>query len=125
MLRLLSLLLIVCALVGPRAAWGAHLAGHEELTSGTAVHTHHGDHAHEHAAPAPEHEAALDAEPDEDGALTHDHGSADALVSAMLLPNVSANFPDVPTIAGVLFDRARNFGALKHPESLLRPPRLA
>jgi len=65
--RILALVLLVSALVVPRAAWGAHLSGHDDLSSVTAVHSHHDDHAHEYAAQGED----ADEQDDEPGDLTH------------------------------------------------------
>ena len=119
-----ALLLLVCALVVPKAAWGAHLAGHEQMTSASAVHTHHADHAHEHAddsAAADEH-GADGTSPDE--GLTHDHSPSLSMATAMLTPDdpqLSSWF--APT--DLRFARSFAAAALSRPESLLRPPRAA
>jgi hypothetical protein len=123
MVRLLFLVLL-CSLVMPRAAWGAHLTGHQELSVAGAVHTHHGNHAHEHDVPdSVEHNGALDGEGGEDG-LTHDHSTAFAVGSAVVLPDpVTLSSWQLPVEAKVA--RERNGKHLRHPESLLRPPRTA
>ena len=119
-----AFLLLVCALVVPKAAWGAHLAGHEQMASVSAVHTHHSDHAHEHAddsAAADEH-GNDDTSPDE--GLTHDHSPSLSLATAMLTPDdpqLSSWF--APT--ALRFNRSFAAAALSRPESLLRPPRAA
>ena len=119
-----ALLLLVCALVVPNAAWGAHLAGHEQMASTSAVHTHHSDHAHEHAdgqTTADEHGTG---DTGSDEGLTHDHGASLALATAMLAPD-EAQLASWFAAVGLRFDLAFAATALSRPESLLRPPRAA
>ena len=126
MLARFAFIFLICALVVPRAAWGAHLAGHEELTSSSSVHTHHADHAHEHEGKV-DSGYQNDADNDSDSAgkgLTHDHSPSLSLLTALLLPSemkLSTWF----TPLGQRF--SLNFGAdeRSHPGSLLRPPRAA
>jgi hypothetical protein len=118
MLRLLFLALL-CSLIVPRAAWGAHLAGHEELSVAGAAHSHHGDHVHEHGV---EKSADREAVWDEDGAPTHEHSPALALCSAVVLPD-SVTLPVWPLSGEVQIERKSVGERLRHPESLLRPPR--
>ena len=116
--RILALVLLVSALVVPRAAWGAHLSGHEDLSSLGAVHSHHDDHAHEHSA--------TDEDPTEQddapGDLTHDHKPAFAVGGDIPLPEISP--------VGAVFGARSAEGltelhltVLSRPDSLLRPPR--
>lgn len=123
MARLLFLALL-CSLIVPRAAWGAHLAGHEELSVAGAVHTHPGDHAHEHEVEASaEHDGALDSEDGNDG-LTHEHSPAFALGSAVVLPD-SVSLTSCSLGAEAQVERESVGRHLRHPDSLLRPPRTA
>jgi len=115
--------IIACALVAPNVAWGAHLAGHEQLASKSAVHTHHSDHAHELA----DDQDMSDPQPDnvdpEDG-LTHDHGPSLALSGAVVLPTspeLAAGFGRSETP----FQVHEAPAARSHSDSLLRPPRAA
>lgn len=117
--RILALVLLVSALVVPRAAWGAHLSGHEDLGSAGAVHSHHDDHAHEHSAG--------DAEPDEQNDapddLTHDHKPAFAIGGDIPLPEISP----VDTVIAARSVEGLNelhLAVLSRPDSLLRPPRV-
>ena len=128
-------LILLCSLVVPRAAWGAHETGHEELSSASVVHTHHGSHIHEHSpAHADAHADARDFADvrenlaENDGGvspegLTHEHGPSAPSTSALLPSGI-----DLSTMKGA--DRQHivaNYGGvpLQHPESLLRPPRMA
>ena len=115
MFRILALVLLVSALVVPRAAWGAHMSGHEDLSSAGAVHSHH----HEHSAG--------DAEPDEQddapGDLTHDHKPAFAIGGDIPLPEISP----VDTVIAARSVEGLNelhLAVLSRPDSLLRPPRV-
>jgi hypothetical protein len=118
MVRLLFFALL-CSLIVPRAAWGAHLAGHEELSVAGAAHTHHGDHVHEHGVEnSADHEAVWD----ESDALTHEHSPALSLCSAVVLPD-SVILPVWPLSAEAQIDRKSVGEFLRHPDSLLRPPR--
>jgi hypothetical protein len=121
MVRLLFLALL-CSLVLPRVAWSAHVAGHEVLATASAVHTHHGGHAHEHAAESSaEYDPVSDAENESDG-LTHEHEPAFALGTAVILPDaVSLPARSISSEPEAVRESCgRN---LKHPDSLLRPPR--
>jgi hypothetical protein len=116
--RFLTLVLLVSALVVPRAAWGAHLSGHEDLSSVGAVHSHHEDHAHEHSASG-EDAAEQDDAP---GDLTHDHKPAFAVGGDIPLPEISP-------VSAVIGARSAEgltelyLRVLSRPDSLLRPPR--
>lgn len=116
--RLLTLVLLVSALVVPRAAWGAHLSGHENLSSVGAVHSHHDDHDHEHSATG-----EADAEQDDAaGDLTHDHKPAFAVGGDIPLPEISP-------VRAVIGERSAigptelRLRVLSRLDSLLRPPR--
>jgi hypothetical protein len=123
MLRLLFLALL-CSLVVPRAAWGAHLAGHGDLSVAAAVHTHHADHAHEHDGKNPaEHDDALGGEDGDDG-LTHEHSPAFAVGSGEVPPEL-ITLSDWPLSAEDQVERETAGEHLRHPDSLLRPPRTA
>ena len=116
--RILTLVLLVSALVVPRAAWGAHLSGHDVLSSIGAVHSHHADHAHEHSA-TDEDAAEQDDAP---GDLTHDHKPAFAVAGDIPLPEIS---PVSATIASRSAEGLTelHLRVLSRPDSLLRPPR--
>lgn len=117
--RILAFVLLVSALIVPRAAWGAHLSGHDDLSSVGAVHSHHGDHAHEHSATGED----ADDQDDESEGLTHDHKPAFAVAGDIPLPEVSP-------VNAVIGARSTEGGAepfhrvLARPDSLLRPPRV-
>lgn len=116
--RILALVLLASALVVPRAAWGAHLSGHEELSSAGAVHSHHDDRAHEHSA-AGEDGTEQDNAPDD---LTHDHKPAFAVGGDMPLPEISP----VSAVIGARSPEGLtelHLRVLSRPDSLLRPPR--
>lgn len=124
MSKFLALMLLVCALIVPRTAWDAHLAGHESQPSISAVHTHHADIVHEHSGPETgDRDASVDTDSDEDG-LTHEHSPSLALSSAMTLPDVGV-LPPWRQISVTPFDREHDAGPQRNPESLLRPPRAA
>lgn len=124
MVRLCALLLLACALIVPRAAWSSHLSGHEELSSATTVHTHHGDHAHEHGD-ADNGESELTEDPANGaGDLTHEHGPSFALGSAVVLPDV-ASVSVWPRSVEPRGELDLGGGPLQSPDSLLRPPRTA
>jgi hypothetical protein len=121
MVRLLFLALL-CSLVVPRVAWSAHVAGHEVLATSNAVHTHHGDHAHEHGAESSaEHDPVRDAENGRDS-LTHEHEPAFALGTAVILPE-AISLPARSISSEAQVGRESDGRNRKHPDSLLRPPR--
>ena len=94
------------------------------MASTSAVHTHHGDHAHEHAdgrTTADEHGTG---DTGSDKGLTHDHGASLALATAMLAPD-DAQLESWFAAVDLRFDLAFAATALSRPESLLRPPRAA
>ena len=116
--RILTLVLLVSALIVPRAAWGAHLSGHEDLSSIGAVHSHHHDHAHEQSASG---EGAVEQD-DAPGDLTHDHKPAFAVGGDIPLPEMSA----VDAVIGAASAKGLtqlHLRVLSRPDSLLRPPR--
>lgn len=127
MFRIFTLILLISALVVPRAAWGAHLSGHDDLSTAGAVHSHHGDDSHEH-----EHEtgknlvgdsspgAGSDGEQDN---LTHDHSPSFAVSGAIVLPD-DAVLPALNVVAASTESMERSGTSLSHPDSLLRPPRV-
>lgn len=129
MVRVFALVLLVCALVVPRAAWSAHLAGHENLTSQLSVHSHQSDHGHEHEEPrsdgvdvhAVDETGGGDAH---SGGLTHDHSPSLSLASAWLMADDAA-FETWPAPGRHNPDRTIAPNAHSRPESVLRPPRAA
>lgn len=117
--RIFALVLLVSALVVPRAAWGAHLSGHEDLSSAGAVHSHHDNHAHEHSAG----DAERDEQNDAPGDLMHDHKPAFAIGGDIPLPEISP----VDTVLAARSVEGLNelhLAVLSRPDSLLRPPRV-
>ena len=124
MVRLCALLLLACALIVPRAAWSAHLSGHEELSSASVVHTHHGDHAHEHGE-ANTAKGEAPGEPATDTRdLTHEHSPSFALGSAVVLPDVASLSVCLRSV-DLHGELDPGGGPLQSPDSLLRPPRTA
>lgn len=124
MLVRFALLLLVCALVVPKTAWGAHLAGHEQLSASFSVHMHHADHAHEQMT-----DEAQDADEGSDGAspdqsMVHDHGPSLSL-NAALAQTGDLGIEAWVSASNLTFDRDYAANAHSHPESLLRPPRNA
>ncbi len=116
--RILAFVLLVTALVVPRAAWGAHLSGHDDLSSVGAVHSHHGDRAHEHSATGVD----ADDQNDESEGLTHDHKPAFSVAGDIPLPEVSP----VNAVVGARSTEGVTelyLKVLSRPDSLLRPPR--
>jgi hypothetical protein len=118
----LAFVLLVCAIVAPKTLWGAHLAGHAELSSESAVHTHHGDHVHELAG-----DKALPDDHGADGAgpgqgLAHDHGPCVSLTSAWLLPE-DPELPASFVSTDLRFERSFAAKVVSRPDSFLRPPR--
>ena len=124
MFRACALLLMICALLMPRMAWGAHMAGHDDLLTASAAHTHHDGHSHETAS---DHElagAAL-ADPDTGDGFTHDHQAAQALVTAVVLPDAVDAPGFRPQDGAARYARLPSHAPPTHADSLLRPPRLA
>lgn len=126
-----AFMLLLCALVVPKVAWGAHLGGHEQLATAGAVHTHHAQHVHEDdgnatADAGPEAGVVSDKASSSGGekGLTHDHGPSLTLTAGVLLPQapeLSAwRVADRP-----IMGRSLPVDALSRPDSLLRPPRAA
>ncbi len=120
---MLALLLLVSALIVPRAAWDAHEAGHESLSSANAVHTHHDGYAHEHDGAQTDDGQGIDSG-ESDSGLTHEHGPSFAQASAIVLPNADT-LPILRLSKYVYVERASGSAPLHHPDSLLRPPRTA
>ncbi|KEO86026.1 hypothetical protein EH30_09255 [Erythrobacter sp. JL475] len=119
-----ALLILVCALVVPKTAWGAHLAGHEQMASASAVHMHHADHAYEDAtdeAPVAG-EGSDGTSPDQN--MVHDHGPSSSL-NAALAQTGDIGIGAWVSATNLTFDRDYAANAHSHPESLLRPPRNA
>lgn len=119
-----ALLLLVCALVVPNAAWGGHLAGHDQISSASSVHTHHADHAHEQTSERATQDDNGFGTPAPEKGLTHDHTPSLSLATALLVPDDTQ--PAFPFVSSELrFARSFAADALSRPESLLRPPRAA
>jgi hypothetical protein len=119
----LAFALLLIALVFPRTAWSAHLAGHDQLSSAASVHTHHHDHTHEHASDATQDDVTPN-HSDADAGFTHDHGPSFSLAAALALPD-GYDTPTSLAPADLVYERTGVLGALSHPDSLLRPPRTA
>lgn len=124
MYRAIALVFLLCALVVPRTAWSVHLAGHDDISSQIAIHTHQGDHAHDHGRAGPH---ATDEAGDDDSSgdgLTHDHNPPLSLASAWLIAD-EAVFEVWFARSDHGFDRTVAADAHSSPESVLRPPRTA
>jgi hypothetical protein len=122
--RFLTLILLVSALIVPRAAWGAHLSGHDDLSTAGAVHAHHDDDSHEHETGkflVGDPSIDTDSEGEQDG-LTHDHSPSFAVSAAIVLPD-DAILPALNVVAASTESMERSGTSLSHPDSLLRPPR--
>lgn len=125
MIRYATLLLLVCALLVPRVAWGAHEAGHEQIAGADAVHVHHGDHSHHMDAHNHGHGSADLAIDLDDGKLVHDHVAADVLSAAAHIDD-AAKLDGVWHATSIQLLELRSSGApAAPPSSLLRPPRTA
>lgn len=120
----LAFALLLLALVFPRVAWDAHLAGHEELSSAASAHTHHRDHTHEHAGDVAQDGDVTPHDDDGDAGFTHDHGPFYSLAAALVLPD-GYDTPTWLAPADLVYERTGALGALSRPDSLLRPPRMA
>jgi hypothetical protein len=115
--------MLVCALIVPRAAWGAHEAGHEQPVSSTTQHVHHGEHSHEVVVGTADGQSAHH----EDGEkkLVHDHLPADVL-SAMAASHDGDDVGNALLYSSRhLIDRHRTGEPYAASDSLLRPPRTA
>jgi hypothetical protein len=123
----LFLILLLCALVVPKAAWGAHLAANDPAIPVTAVHTHHGDHLHEAddervAKAGDQADRANGAHDGEGDGLTHDHSPSLGISGALMLPD-DQSVPLWFAPAAVRLDRGFAAAGLSPPQSVLRPPR--
>jgi hypothetical protein len=115
--------MLICALIVPRVAWGAHEAGHDQPMASMVEHVHHDGHSHQVIVDSDDQD--LVQHDDRDGGLVHDHLPADVL-SAMA-------DVDAGQVAGKalffasqhLLDRNRIGHPSAAPDSLLRPPRTA
>ncbi len=117
------LIMLVSALVVPRAAWGAHLSGHDDLSTAGAMHSHHEDGTHEYdSSPSSAGDSSMVADDEQDNGLTHDHSPSFAVSGAVVLPD-SAVLPDLHVLAASTESMERSGTSLSHPDSLLRPPR--
>jgi|TARA_B110001454_G_scaffold195461_1_gene197747 hypothetical protein len=124
----LGLLLVLCAMLLSGRAWDAHLAVHEQLSSATAVHTHHSDHVHAVDPVASFEKAALGDAPadqrDPERGLTHSHGSMAGHGFALLSAD-HTEFAGLPSAKELHFPPRASLAAISRPNSLLRPPRTA
>lgn len=113
--------MLVCALIVPRVAWGAHEAGHDQPVAAMTKHAHHEGHSHEVFVDVDD--KHLTQGGDRDGGLIHDHVTADVL-SAMAVSDVGTDTGDAFLYASQhLIDRHRSGEPAATPDSLLRPPR--
>lgn len=121
--RLSILAMLICALIVPRVAWGAHEAGHDQPAAAPIEHVHHGDHSHEVVGDAEEDGTAHDDE--QDGGLVHDHLPAEVLSAIANVDNgIGADAP--PIFASLPQPDLSGSGSpAAAPDSLLRPPRAA
>jgi len=124
MFRILALVLLVSALVAPRAVWGAHLSGHDDLSAAGAAHSHHGEHTHEHDGDTLSVDELSETAGGEQDGLTHDHTPSFAIGGAIVLPD-EAVLPTLAVTAASNVAVERLGASLSRPESLLRPPRFA
>lgn len=123
MFRLAILSMLICALIVPRVAWGAHEAGHDQPMASMVEHVHHDGHSHEVIVESDDQN--LVQHDDRESGFVHDHLPADVL-SAM------ADLDAGHVADGTLFfasqhllDRHRIGHPSAAPDSLLRPPRAA
>lgn len=121
--RLSILAMLICALIVPRVAWGAHEAGHDQPATAMVEHIHHGDHSHEVVADAEGDGTAHDDE--REGGLVHDHLPAEVLSAIADLDNgIGAEAPAI--FASIPQPELSGSGSpAAAPNSLLRPPRAA
>lgn len=120
----LMFLALLCALIIPRVAWGAHMSGQDQALPATVSHVHHDDHAHPVADPDVK-GSQEDVEPERHGGLAHNHLPADVL-SAM--GDVNADPYETAWFYGASLhslDRRSDRTPAQAPDSLLRPPRTA
>lgn len=130
MTRLLTLALLLCALVVPRAAWAEHVGQHGQSLASSEFHVHHDDHIHKVAASEVGHEydaSPDDASPGDDGdrwpALAHNHLAADVL-SVMAEPEYAPLLKDRFMLAERRRTAPLAYGAPESPpNNLMRPPR--
>jgi hypothetical protein len=120
--RFLILILLVSALIVPRAAWGAHLSGHDDLSAAGAVHSHHGDDSHDHDSNQLSADASSVTGDGEQDGLTHDHSPSFAVSGAIMLP-CDAVLHALSVVVASTENMERSGTSLSHPDSLLRPPR--
>lgn len=124
-IRFLSLAMLLCALVVPRAAWAEHVGQHDGIFSSSEDHVHHDDHVHKVAASDADRDrdAAVDDESDSETGLVHNHLPAD-LLSVWGEPETAPLVADrllqpEPQVAALSTEGARS----DPPNNLLRPPR--
>lgn len=123
MLRHFTLLMLVCALIVPRLAWGAHEAGHDQSVDSITQHVHHDGHSHEVVVDVEN--VHLTNGDNGEGGLLHNHLPADVL-SVMAGSNAADDTGNAFLFASLhLIDRHRTGQPSVAPDSLLRPPRAA
>ncbi len=122
MFRFLTLIVLVSALIVPRAAWGAHLSGHDDLSTAGAVHSHHDDDSHDHDSNQLSADVSSVTGDGEQDGLTHDHSPSFAVSGAIVLPD-DAVLPALSVVAASTERTERSGSSLSHLASLLRPPR--
>lgn len=122
--RLLFLTLL-CALVIPRVAWGAHVSGHDAPIATAVAHVHHGDHSHALDDSQPVDVAHEPTASDDREGLAHNHVPADVLSAMADAGNAGEVAPMPFPDASHLLDRRSDGAPAQAPHSLLRPPRTA
>jgi hypothetical protein len=118
----LSFIILLFALIVPRAAWGAHMAGHEEIST-TAVHQHHDVDYHSHGEVDGEISEPLNL--NDAGGIAHNHTPADVL-SSIDVPDIGGSSGEIrywPESHAM--DLRSHWFPSPAPPSLLRPPRTA
>lgn len=125
MTRVLTFLLLVSALIIPRAAWAAHEAGHDQPMGSAVEHVHHGDHTHDLAMDDHPGDHASPDGPEGESGLVHDHLPVDVL-SAFADLDSDRNAMLAPVFASRhALDRRPDDDPATSSASLLRPPRTA
>jgi hypothetical protein len=124
-IRFLSLAMLLCALIVPRAVWAEHVGQHDGVFSSSQDHVHHDDHVHKVAATDADHDHDAAADDDSDGetGLVHNHLPAD-LLSVWGEPETAPLVTDrllLPEPQGAV--RSTEGARSDPPNNLLRPPR--
>lgn len=117
-------LALLCALIIPRVAWGAHMSGHDQSLPASVSHVHHDDHTHI-AADSDEKGSQEDGKMERHGGLAHNHLPADVL---SMMGDGNADTYNTGWFYGgssYSLDRRSERPPAQAPKSLLRPPRTA